>query len=65
VQFKQKFGPRGVLRTVATTVDDPTEDPKFGKVGKQKIEDTGPLTRKRMETIDAEVLADNSTAIHI
>ena len=30
--------------------------PKFGRVGKQKIEDTGPLTRKRMETFDGEVL---------
>src|SRR5215510_14238396 len=57
-QYKQRFGPRGVLRTVATDVDDPTTDPKFGRVGKQKIEDTGPLTRKRMETIDVEVLAD-------
>jgi arylsulfatase A-like enzyme len=56
--YKEKFGPRGVLRTTATDVDDPTVDPKFGKVGKQKIEDTGPLTRKRMETIDAEVLTD-------
>jgi arylsulfatase len=56
--YKQKFGPRGVLRTVATDVDDPTTDPKFGRVGKQKIEDTGPLTRKRMETIDKEVLDD-------
>src|SRR5262245_5928982 len=56
--YKQKFGPRGVLRSVATNVDDPTTDPKFGRVGKQKIKDTGPLTRKRMETIDAEVLAD-------
>ncbi len=51
----EKFGPRGVLHTVATTVDDPTVDPKFGRVGMQKIEDTGPLTRKRMETIDQEV----------
>jgi len=57
-QYKERFGPRGVLRTVATDVDDPTTDPKFGRVGKQKIEDTGPLTRKRMETIDVEVLAD-------
>jgi arylsulfatase len=54
--YKQKFGPRGVLRATATDVDDPTTDPKFGRVGKQKIEDTGPLTRKRMETIDKEVL---------
>jgi arylsulfatase len=53
--YREKFGPRGVLHTVATTVDDPTVDPKFGRVGMQKIEDTGPLTRKRMETIDQEV----------
>lgn len=55
-EYKKTFGPRGVLRVSATDVDDPTEDPKFGRVGRQKIEDTGPLTRKRMETIDSEVL---------
>jgi arylsulfatase len=54
-EYKAKYGPRGVLHTWATTTDDPTTDPKFGKVGMQKIEDTGPLTRKRMETIDKEV----------
>jgi arylsulfatase len=54
--YKQKLGPRGVLHTWATDVDDSTTDPKFGRVGRQKIEDTGPLTRKRMETFDAEVL---------
>ena len=54
-EYTKKFGPRGVLHTWATTVDDPTVDPKFGKVGMQKIQDTGPLTRKRMETIDQEV----------
>jgi hypothetical protein len=32
-------------------------DPRFGKVGRQKIEDTGPLTAKRMETVDEEFLA--------
>ena len=52
--FKAKFGPRGVLKTKATDRDDPTVDPRFGKVGKQTIEDTGPLTRKRMETVDDE-----------
>ena len=31
-------------------------DPRFGKVGKQTIEDTGPLTKKRMETMDDEFL---------
>ena len=53
--FTKKWGPRGVLHTWATNVDDSTVDPKFGRVGKQKIENTGPLTRKRMETFDAEV----------
>ena len=54
--FKERFGPRGVLKCVATDVDDPTVDPRFGPVGKQKIEDTGPLTKKRMETVDEEFL---------
>jgi arylsulfatase len=38
-------------------VDDPTEDARFGKVGKQKIEDTGPLNKKRQETVDEEFVA--------
>jgi len=53
--YLEKFGPRGILHTWATDVDDPTTDPKFGRVGKQKIQDTGKLTRKRMETVDKEV----------
>ena len=55
-EYRKKFGPRGVLHAWATDKDDPTEDPKFGRVGKQKIEDTGALTRKRMVTFDGEVL---------
>jgi len=55
--FLETFGPRGVLHTWATDKDDATEDPRFGKVGKQRIEDTGPLTKKRMETIDDETVA--------
>ncbi|MBB3159595.1 arylsulfatase [Rhizobium laguerreae] len=55
-QFRAKFGPRGVLKCKASETDDPTEDPRFGRVGKQTIEDTGPLTRKRMETVDEEFL---------
>ncbi|MGW5513435.1 arylsulfatase [Nocardia africana] len=47
--------PRGVLHSWATEEDDPTEDPRFGRVGKQRIEDTDPLTKKRMETIDEDV----------
>jgi arylsulfatase len=55
-KFNEMFRPRGVLHCWATDVDDPTEDERYGKVGKQKIEDTGPLTIKRMETIDDEIL---------
>ena len=53
--YLERFGPRGALHAWATNVDDPTVDPKFGRIGKQRIEDTGKLTRKRMETFDAEV----------
>src|SRR5579884_2390924 len=44
-EFRKKWGPRGVLKSKAD-----------GKGG-QTIEDTGPLTRKRMETIDEEINA--------
>ncbi|RWP04165.1 arylsulfatase [Mesorhizobium sp.] len=55
-EFMAKFGPRGVMKCKASATDDPTEDPRFGRVGKQEIEDTGPLTKKRMETVDEEFL---------
>lgn len=55
--FKEKFGPRGILHSWATEEDDPTEEPRWGRVGKQRIEDTGPLNRKRMETVDDEFAA--------
>jgi arylsulfatase A-like enzyme len=55
--YLAKFGPRGVLRCKASDRDDPTVDPRFGKIGKQTIEDTGALTKKRMETIDDETSA--------
>jgi arylsulfatase len=54
--FRSRFGPRGVLHSWAQEKDDPTEEPRWGRVGRQRIEDTGPLTRKRMETIDDEIL---------
>jgi arylsulfatase len=53
-QFGERFGPRGVLRCKATTKDDAKEHPRWGRVGKQQVQDTGPLTRKRMETCDDE-----------
>ena len=40
--FKEKFGPRGVIHSWANPD------------GTQRIEDTGPLTKKRMETVDDE-----------
>src|SRR5271163_3544482 len=55
-EFKKKFGPRGVLHSWATAEDDATVDPQFGRVGKQKIENTGALITKRMETVDEEFL---------
>ncbi len=55
--FRARFGPRGVLKCKASDKDDPTVDPRWGKVGKQTIVDSGPLTKKRMETIDDETSA--------
>jgi len=42
-----------VIHSFATDVEDPTEQPRFGIVGKQTIEDTGPLTQERMKEFDA------------
>ncbi len=55
-QFRERFAPRGVIHSWATGEDDPTEEGRFGRVGKQRIEDTGPLTKARMVTIDDEIL---------
>jgi arylsulfatase len=55
-EFRKRFGPRGVLKCRASDKDDATVDEKFGRVGKQVIENTGPLTRKRMETVDEEFI---------
>src|SRR3984957_15816800 len=52
--YRAKFGPRGDRKCKARDRDAPTAAPRFGKIGKQTIEDTGPLTKKRMETIDDE-----------
>jgi arylsulfatase len=48
--------PRNVLYTRATKKDDATVDPRFGRIGKQVIEDRGTLGAKRQETFDDEVL---------
>jgi arylsulfatase A-like enzyme len=56
-RFKNQYGPRGVLHCWATDKDDPTEQIRWGRIGRQRIEDTGPLTRKRMETCDDDFVA--------
>ena len=61
--FDAKYRPRGVLDCVATEVDDRTEDPRFGPMGRQRCRDTGPLTRQRMPTVDEEFLARTSQFI--
>jgi len=55
-ELKDKIGPRNMLHTWATDKDDPTDQPRWGKIGKQKIEDAGTLPPKRMETVDDEIL---------
>ena len=52
-------GARNMVHSWATNVDDPTVQPRWGKIGKQKIEDAGELCPKRMETVDDEIL-DNA-----
>jgi arylsulfatase len=59
--YLKKFGPRGVLHAWAQDTEDKTDDGIFGIRGKQKVENTGMLTRKRMETFDAEVLGHTMT----
>src|SRR5213596_374062 len=54
---KATVGPRNMVHSWATNVDDATVMPRWGKVGKQKIEDAGELCPKRMETVDDEILA--------
>jgi len=55
-ELKDKVGPRNMLHTWATDVDDPTEQPRWGKVGKQRIEGAGTLYPDRMKTVDDEIL---------
>jgi arylsulfatase len=64
--LKDKVGPRNMLHTWATDSDDATQDPRWGRVGKQKIVDEGPLPphpmpgiKYNMETVD-EVILENA-----
>jgi arylsulfatase len=56
-RFNELARPRGVIHSWATDEDDDTVDGRYGRRGKQRIDDTGPLTAKRMETIDDETVA--------
>lgn len=53
--LKDKLGPRNMVHCWATDRDDASEQPRWGRVGKQKIEDAGALDPKRMETVDEEI----------
>ncbi len=64
-KFLETFGPRNIVDTKASTKDDSTNDPRWGRVGKQTIEDGGPLpphpnidpkAKVSMETIDVELV---------
>lgn len=63
--FRAQFGPRNILDSKATDQDDPTVDPRWGKVGKQTIVDSGPLpphpgmdpaAKVSMETVEPELM---------
>ena len=63
-ELKDKVGPRNMLHCWATDKDDPTVDPRWGKVGKQRIEDAGhALPRRGMETVDDEIL-EHALRVH-
>jgi arylsulfatase A-like enzyme len=48
-------GPRNMVHCWATATDDKTDMPRWGPIGKQKVEDAGTLYPKRMETVDDEI----------
>lgn len=56
-ELKDKIGPRNMIHSWASETDDPTEQPRWGRVGKQRIEEAGELYPKRMETVDDEILS--------
>ena len=60
--YEKKFGTRGVIHAFATDKDDATVDPRFGKVGKQTVKDTGPLTQERMKEFDEAEVIPKATA---
>jgi arylsulfatase len=62
-ELKDTVGPRNLVHSWATDKDDPTVQPRWGKIGKQRIQDEGPLPphpidgiKHNMHTIDDYVL---------
>jgi len=64
-EFHARFGPRNIVDSNASDKDDPTVDPRWGRVGKQTIADGGPLpphpgmdpkAKVSMETVDEELV---------
>lgn len=53
---KDIVGPRNMIHCWATTINDATVQPRWGAIGKQKLEDAGPLSPERMKTVDNEIL---------
>ena len=54
--LRDRVGPRNMIHSWASDTDDPTVQPRWGKIGKQKIEDAGQLCPERMKTVDDEIL---------
>ncbi len=54
-EFNDQFGPRNLVHAFATDADDATVHPRWGKVGKQRIEDMGPAPPERQKTLDDDV----------
>jgi arylsulfatase len=54
--LKDQVGPRNMLHCWATDHDDPTTEMRWGRIGKQKIQDAGTLYPDRMKTVDDEIL---------
>lgn len=53
-EFTKKYGPRGVIHSIASNTFDNTKDPRFGVIGNQKILSDEKLTIEWMKTIDRD-----------
>ena len=64
-EWKDTVGPRNLVHSWATNVDDPTEMPRWGKVGKQKIVDEGPLPPGPMPGIKYDMTTVSYTHLDV